>query len=78
MTRAVSRRNLVRAVRGSTLSRVRKVAERNPGLVGPKLAICAYSANIPPAMLAAIIGVSEPTIFRWYFGDAVRKYLKRV
>lgn len=44
--------------------------EANPDALGPALAELIMEGNIPVEGVAILLAVSEPTIYRWMYGDA--------
>lgn len=42
----------------------------NPKALGPRLGRLALRYNIPPLAFAQLLRVSEPTVYRWFYGDS--------
>ena len=56
--------------RGITAEQKRKIADlhkANPDEMGPTLGDLVYKNNIPPSAIAAVLEVTEPTIYRWFY-----------
>ena len=56
--------------RGITAEQKRKIADlhkANPDEMGPALGDLVYKNNIPPSCVAAILEVTEPTVYRWFY-----------
>jgi hypothetical protein len=59
----------VRAARGTKiLEQLQELHREDPSSIGANLGLVAYRANIPAETIAKAIGVTIPTVFRWYAG----------
>ena len=50
--------------------RIAALVQENPKAVGPKLGHVALKYNIPARAMADMVRVSEPTMYRWFYGEA--------
>src|ERR1700758_4668868 len=49
---------------------IRKAREADPAAIGPILAELVIEGNVPVEGVAAVLAVSEPTIYRWMYGHS--------
>ena len=50
--------------------RIIALRQSNPDAVGPKLGFISMKYNIPAKAFAALLKTSEPTVYRWFYGEA--------
>jgi transcriptional regulator with XRE-family HTH domain len=43
---------------------------QNPQAVGPRLGQISVTQNIPAKALADMLRISEPTVYRWFYGES--------
>lgn len=54
------------------------MSESDPTAVGPVLGKLLIDGNVPIEAAAALLNVSEPTIYRWMYGHSVPRDLDKI
>ena len=53
--------------------RISTLLRENPKAVGPRLGYVSLKYNIPARAMARMCRVSEPTVYRWFYGEGQPK-----
>ena len=51
-------------------ARIDALVEANPKAVGPRLGRVSLKYNIPARAFASLLQISEPTVYRWFYGES--------
>lgn len=52
-----------------SIRKVRDLAHDYPELLGPKFGHLVYQTNVPVIAVAEVLGVTEASVYRWFFGQ---------
>jgi hypothetical protein len=59
-----------RVITDERRAQIKAAREASPDALGPALAELIIAGNVPVEGVAAVLAVSEPTIYRWMYGQA--------
>lgn len=67
-----------RIITPSRLASIKAAREADPEALGPVLAELVIDGNVPVEAVAGLLSVSEPTIYRWMYGDSNPRDLDKI
>lgn len=59
-----------RIITASRREQIRVAHEADPEAIGPILADLVIEGNVPVEAVASLLNVSEPTVYRWMYGES--------
>lgn len=60
-----------RTISKTRLEQIAAAREADPDALGPSLGTLVLDGNVPIEAVAGLLSVSEPTIYRWMYGQSV-------
>ena len=67
-----------RIITASRIADIQRARQADPEALGPILAELIIDGNVPVEAIAALLVVSEPTIYRWMYGQSTPRDLDKI
>jgi len=67
-----------RIITTERLQEIEQAHNADPEALGPILAILVVDGNVPVEAVASMLNVSEPTIYRWMYGQSKPRDLDKI
>lgn len=67
-----------RIITTERMKEIEQARAADPEALGPALAVLIIEGNIPVEAVASMLNVSEPTIYRWMYGQSKPKDIDKI
>lgn len=67
-----------RIITPARMDAIKRAREADPEALGPIMAELVIEGNVPVEAVAGLLSVSEPTIYRWMYGDSKPRDLDKI
>lgn len=58
-----------RTLRAGSMERILIASRNKPTEIGPKLGVLCIRGKVPAAFVGAVVGTTEQTVYRWFYGE---------